>query len=505
MHRDLLKLLRCPARDCEAAGLSLKEEIVDEIAYRTGTMEEIREGSIACRQCGRVYPINDYVPSFEQLFPTELQEEARYWDDWYGFFWDRGYKGFFDVRAPAAHLIARGIEVADPNSLSGNDLAGTHQTLDEHPLVSAAERILDIGCGCGWSSLYLARRGHKVVALDPSVGNVRRAKQYAISQGEYIEYLAAGLGFLAFEPEVFDGAFALHSIHHVPNLGREVAIMRGWLRDEGVIAVDEHVQTDPTLNALVAEIERWFTTEVGPKYITIGPEEMAALPRSAHSRMEDAGSTEVLSALADNFCIETFDCRFVSLDIFSFMYYLRNDCDRTAYDHAGEIISRLYSFMQGAYPERVEYITLVGRKHEGPGPASGALARTMSLVSEKKEQAELVAQLRPFLSPEQIANVERMGAELEAASDAAKHLQAAYDETHDALSIVQDTLVNLNDTIHAKNDHIAHLESVIAHHESEIATKQAALDDQEEILRKLPIGLLIRIANRLGSGKGKPR
>src|SRR5205085_8489958 len=134
------------------------------------------------------------------------------------------------------------------------DLDGTHVTLAEHPLINGAERVLDVGCGCGWSSLYLARRGHKLVAFDPSVDNVRRAKLYAISKGEYIEYIGAALGYLSFRPGVFDAVFALHSIHHVPDLRNEVATLRGWLREGGAIAVDEHIQNDPTLIAVAREL-----------------------------------------------------------------------------------------------------------------------------------------------------------------------------------------------------------------------------------------------------------
>src|SRR5690242_10733572 len=144
MNRDLLNILNCPARDCAAGRLELEATRVDLLAYRTGRVEEVREGAILCRSCGRSYPILDYVPSFEQLFPEDLRDEARYWSDWYGFFWDKGYTGFFDLRSPAAHLIASGIQVPDPRSLTGHDLDGSHATLAAHPLVSGAERILDV-------------------------------------------------------------------------------------------------------------------------------------------------------------------------------------------------------------------------------------------------------------------------------------------------------------------------------------------------------------------------
>ena len=57
--------------------------------------------------------------------------------------------------------------------------------------------------------------------------------------------------------------FALHSIHHVPSLSKEVAIMREWMRDEAVIAVDEHIQNDMTLIAIVASLEPMSAAYIG--------------------------------------------------------------------------------------------------------------------------------------------------------------------------------------------------------------------------------------------------
>ena len=470
MHKDLVQILNCPARDCAASGLALEETAVETIAYRTGTVSEVREGALVCAACGRRYPIEDFVPTFEQLFPADLQEEARYWGDWYGFFWDRGYRGFFDLRAPVAHFIARGIEVPDPGSLSGRDLPGTHKTLAEHPLVQGAERIMDVGCGAGWSSLYLARLGHSVVAFDPSAANVRRAKLYAISQGERIEYIATGLGFLNFKPEVFDAAFALHSIHHVPDLNNEMVLVREWLREGGAIAVDEHIRSDTLLAPIVEELDNWFNEQVAPRYRTLNAEELKYLYDSGHSRMEDAGSSEVLSALAGNFSIESFQTRFVSLDLFSYMYYLWRRCVPEEYTRASTAVSAVYNFLESTCPERAEYVTVLGRKAEGPGPAMPALQKTQKATVTVRDASEL---------------------RTEAMQEAIEALQA--------------TVEALNETVHAKDRHASELQAVIERQAAELARKQAALEQQAALLRRIESGRVMGVINRISKLRKRGR
>jgi len=373
--------------------------------------------------------------------------------------------------------------VPDPRSLIGQDLEGTHTALAAHPLVSGAERILDVGCGCGWSSLYLARRDHKVIAFDPSVANVRRAKLYAISKGEYVEYLGAALGFLSFKPEVLDAVFALHSIHHVPDLGNEIVGLRAWLREDGVIAVDEHIQGDPTLLAVAGEIEKWFEREIAPRFTTLPVEALAGLPRAAHSRLEDAGSDEVLSALTDNFSIHSFDTRYVSLNNFTFMYYLWRDRDPDGYSYAAEVIDRIYKFLKAAYPERAEYVTMVGSKSGTPGPATPEVARAMLSVLGEGSASQALAEIRGNVTAYLVKEVEDLKAALKASTR--------------AIDTLNSTIDSLNAIVHDKNAHIANLETAFTRQEHDIAAKQDALNAQEALLKRIERGRVMRVVNTL--------
>jgi 2-polyprenyl-3-methyl-5-hydroxy-6-metoxy-1,4-benzoquinol methylase len=317
MKADFVSLLRCPARDCNAQELRLHAGDVERIEYKGGAVDEVREGTIECPACGRQYPIQEYVPSFEQLYPEGLRHEAEHWGKWYGFMWERGFTGFFDLRNPVAPLITEGIEVLNPGTVDGIDIGGTHSIIADHPLLVDAELLLDIGSGTGWSSLYFARCGHRVVAFDPAVANMRLAKRYAISQGEYIEYMGAAMGFLNFKPEVFDAAVALHSIHHVPNLVEERRILKGWLRDGAGIGIDEHVRNKEYLEDIMSAARKWAQEEIYPGLRTLDPEVLAGIPRAEPSEMEAVGSEHVIEAFIDNFEVDSFDGRYIAFDSLS--------------------------------------------------------------------------------------------------------------------------------------------------------------------------------------------
>lgn len=519
MNADLINKLCCPAPGCHAEELLLRAHCIETIRYGTGQVEEIKEGELLCGACGRAYPIIEYVPQFDALFPPTLKEEAEYWDQWYGFTWERGYLGFFDLRAPRAPLISEGIEALDPSSLLGLDLGGSHTQLAEHPLVKSARQVLDIGCGTGWSSLDLARRGHAVVAFDPCVANMRRAKRYAISQGQQIEYMVAALGYLAFKPGTFDALFALHSIHHVPNLRTVMSSARDWLRVGGAIAVDEHIQNNPMMLSVSGQTQAWAQAEVYPKARTLDLKELRGLPVAEASILEDVGSHEVIEAILDNFVLESFSSRYVSLDFFSFIYYLSRDKDMRAYNYSADVLHRFFSLLLAAYPEGAEYVSMIARKGEGTDAEHGEVAAqarrlatgdTTSMVEAhagapgisvlKAERVAIKRELEVAQAALDHVRIE-MGRELEAAQAALDSTrremkrdleitQAALDHTfrdidflNTAVNSLQADVDRLNSIIATKNSHIEYLESVIRRQEDALdaQTQQVAAQEHTRV------------------------
>jgi 2-polyprenyl-3-methyl-5-hydroxy-6-metoxy-1,4-benzoquinol methylase/uncharacterized protein YbaR (Trm112 family) len=486
MKLDLLDRLLCPTPSCEGARLTLHAHHTDTINYRTASIEEVREGELVCTICNRSYPIRDYVPSFESLFPEPLLEEADYWSKWYGYWWEREQLGFFDFNAPRAPLITEGIEVVDPASLPADGKTATHPLLTENPLVREARQVLDVGCGTGWSSLLLAQHGHDVVACDPSASNMRLAKSYAISHGTYVEYIGAALGYLLFKPDSFDGVTALHSIHHVPNVRHEVVRLREWLRPGGVIAIDEHVGTNPTVLAVSKAMFRWGDAQVYPKVRTFDPRKLHHLPETAHSALEGVGSEDLIQAVTHNFNVESFSSRYVSLDYFPFLYYLWRDLDVTAYNYAADVVSHLCQLLAEAFPEGAEYVTLVGRKESGDlhnDTQNWVVPLALPLVAENSSEARRLerSNLRIMMLKAERSHLSRRLTSLEA------------------------EIARLRQSVGDKDNHIEELRSWALGLQDAAIKKDRELERYALLLRKLPRVLMQVLDARIARRRRRPR
>jgi 2-polyprenyl-3-methyl-5-hydroxy-6-metoxy-1,4-benzoquinol methylase/uncharacterized protein YbaR (Trm112 family) len=76
------------------------------------------------------------------------------------------------------------------------------------------KRLLDVGCNWGRWSIAAARKGYKVVGIDPSLGAVAAARRVARSLDLDIEYLCADSRYLPFADASFDQVFSYSVIQH---------------------------------------------------------------------------------------------------------------------------------------------------------------------------------------------------------------------------------------------------------------------------------------------------
>lgn len=86
-------------------------------------------------------------------------------------------------------------------------------------MMEGAHRILDVGCGGGFPSFYLASCGYEVVGVDPSPSEITRAERHRLQEGvSYrLKYQVIEHTTLPFEDDSFDGATFSDSLECVGN------------------------------------------------------------------------------------------------------------------------------------------------------------------------------------------------------------------------------------------------------------------------------------------------
>lgn len=120
-------------------------------------------------------------------------------------------------------------------------------------LPPAPARVLDLGCGTGWTSTFLARSGYEVVGLDISADMVAAAEAERARLGlDNLRFVAGDYEAAGFDSE-FDAALFFDSLHHAED---EVAALRvafKALRPGGVCVTSEpgvgHAETDHAVEA----------------------------------------------------------------------------------------------------------------------------------------------------------------------------------------------------------------------------------------------------------------
>lgn len=82
-------------------------------------------------------------------------------------------------------------------------------------MLNTSHRVLDVGCGTGRWSYYVASRCGTIEAVDPSKA-VLAAKKLTLKKGN-INITQAGVDAIPFEKASFDFVFSLGVLHHVPD------------------------------------------------------------------------------------------------------------------------------------------------------------------------------------------------------------------------------------------------------------------------------------------------
>lgn len=150
--------------------------------------------------------------------------------------------------AGAAH--ARGKPFTDPGcGQMLMDLGGMMMVLPHPPA-----RLLDLGCGAGWTSVFFARRGYDVVGQDIAPDMIALAEQNRVESGlPNLRFVVGDYEQLAQEG-LFDCAVFYDALHHAEDPAAAIASVAKLLRPGGVLITMEpgvgHAASELSKNAM---------------------------------------------------------------------------------------------------------------------------------------------------------------------------------------------------------------------------------------------------------------
>ncbi len=143
---------------------------------------------------------------------------------------------------------------------------------------------LDLGCGGGFMSEALARRGAQVIGVDPSRAALDAAQAHAEAQGLVITY-REGVGEAIPLPDTsVDRVVCVDVLEHVQDVGKVIAEIRRVLRPDGLFMFD-------TINRNL--LARFMV-------VTITEDVFRMIPRGAHDPAKFIRPEELTILLTQN-------------------------------------------------------------------------------------------------------------------------------------------------------------------------------------------------------------
>ena len=104
--------------------------------------------------------------------------------------------------------------------------------------VHPGQAVLDVGCGTGWTSAFLAEAGYRVTGVDVAPAYVEVARRRAERWGLDAEFVEADMGELALG-RTFRAALVYDALHHVDRAERAVASVARHLEPSGWVLFGE--------------------------------------------------------------------------------------------------------------------------------------------------------------------------------------------------------------------------------------------------------------------------
>jgi SAM-dependent methyltransferase len=184
---------------------------------------------------------------------------------------DQGHLTYVEKLEPGGRLWLRTKPFSAPPNVELAQCLRTFAHVIELLQLGLRAQVLDVGCGPGWMSEFLARCGYLVTGVDisPDMTEIARARVDAISGpvGEGLEPLAEFHAMPVREmpwTSRFDAAVLYDTMHHFDQELETLEVVRRTLVPGGQLYIHEGVKPPPGSEAernLVAEMERFGTLE----------------------------------------------------------------------------------------------------------------------------------------------------------------------------------------------------------------------------------------------------
>jgi SAM-dependent methyltransferase len=193
--------------------------------------------------------------------------------------YDRGHLTYVENLAPGARLWLRTKPFSAPPNVELMQCLHAFAHLVEALQLGLRAQVLDVGCGPGWLSEFLARCGYAVTGVDisPDMIEIARERVDAIGGpvGERIDALAEFHALPVRDmpwTSRFDAAVLHDTMHHFDDELETLQVIRRALVPGGQLYIHEGIKPPPGSEAernLVAEMERYGTLEspFDPEYL----------------------------------------------------------------------------------------------------------------------------------------------------------------------------------------------------------------------------------------------
>ena len=131
----------------------------------------------------------------------------------------------------------RAITRIDASDFHYGPLLAGERELRLLPELRAGMTALELGCGEGQNSIWLARQGLRCRAVDISEGQLAFARKDAAEAGVEIDFVHASIEDFTAEPESYDLVTSSHAFEFVAKPFELVRRVAGWLKPGGTFVL----------------------------------------------------------------------------------------------------------------------------------------------------------------------------------------------------------------------------------------------------------------------------